>query len=151
MEKDQVGPDSMLPEEVTAVESFIPMKVSTWLSWEVTTGPKYLDLTEILEVGSNEWREGPKLPMPIDDVIVVEDPATNSLLIVSGKYSRKETKVTVNNNDNHQTEAEVTSIYRLTGPISDESRWEELPQKIKVGRRQWPVAFFIPDYLTDCQ
>ncbi len=157
-------------------------------------GSQYLDSTEILEVGANEWREGPKLPMPIDDVIVVEDPATNSLLIVGGKYYRKETEVTSsnkdnqqqetegtsnsknnnlqtetevtskkkdnhrtdteetsNNTDNQQTEAEVTSIYRLTGPISDESRWEELPQKIKVGRRQGPVAFFIPDYLTDCQ
>jgi hypothetical protein len=129
-------------------------------------GSQYLDSTEILEIGSNEWKEGPKLPMPIDDVIVVEDPATNSLLIVGGKYYRKETlvtssnknnnlqtetEVTSNNKDDQQTEVEVTSIYRLSGPISEESRWEELPQKIKVGRRQGPVAFFIPDYLTDCQ
>ena len=75
--------------------------------------------------------------MPIDDVTLVEDLVTNSLLIVGGKYSR--------------TETEVRNIFRLSGPIGDESRWEEIPQKIKVGRRQWPVAFFVPDYLTDCK
>jgi len=90
---------------------------------------------EILEPGSEVWKQGPKLPKTIDDITIVEDYTTNSVLMVGGE-------------DDHGV---LNSIYKLATPLTVTSQWEELPQKLQIGRNRWPVAFFIPDHFTDCK
>ncbi len=94
-------------------------------------GSSYLDSTEILELGSDEWRLGPKLPLKISESTMVEDKVSNSLLLVGGN-------------------GPSNKIFKLESPLTITSQWEEITQKLVVGRDGCPVAFFIPDSFVDC-
>jgi len=98
-------------------------------------GSAYLDSTEILEPGSNEWKQGPKLPIPIDEARMVEDSNKNRVLLIGGKDSN----------------GPLDKIFQLSSPLTITSQWEELPQKLQIGRKCGSVAFVIPDHFTDCQ
>ena len=93
-----------------------------------------IDSTEILEPGSNEWMLGPKLPVPIAEMMMVEDKVSNSVLLVGGYDTASSDK-----------------IFKLASPLTVTSQWEEIPQKLDVARENLPVAFFIPDSFVDCQ
>ncbi len=43
----------------------------------------YMDSTEILEPNTNVWERGPYLPLGITDAVMVEDPRTASVLLVT--------------------------------------------------------------------
>ncbi len=98
-------------------------------------GSSFLDSTEILEPGSDEWKLGPKLPLLIKQTIMVEDKVSNSVLLVAG----------------HENGISSNKIFKLASPLTITSQWEELPQKLDIGRHAWPVVFFIPDSFADCQ
>jgi len=100
-------------------------------------GPKFsINSTEILELGSNEWKEGPILPIPIEQNTIVDDHANNRILLVGGWGGYL---------------GPLHKIYQLTSPLTKTSEWEELPQTIQIGRREQPVVFFVPDEYADCQ
>jgi hypothetical protein len=94
------------------------------------------DSTEILEPGSNEWRQGPKLPMAITEATMVEDTTTKRLLLVGGW---------------DPLQLPINRLYQLVSPLTVTSQWEELPQKLEFARSSHPVAFLIPDHFVDCQ
>jgi hypothetical protein len=96
-------------------------------------GSNYLDSTEILEPGRDEWKLGPKLPSIIAETTMVEDKLSNSVLLVGGYDKGSSNK-----------------IFKLASPLTTTSQWEELPQKLSVGKQAQPVAFFIPDSFVDC-
>ncbi len=96
-------------------------------------GSSPLDSTEILELGSDEWKLGPKLPSIIAETTMVEDKLSNSVLLVGG-----------------YDEGSSNKIFKLASPLTATSQWEELPQKLSVGNQAQPVAFFIPDSFVDC-
>ena len=98
-----------------------------------------INSTEILKPGSNEWKEGPTLPMPIDQATIVEDHARNRILLVGGCGGFV------------GEQGPLNKIYQLASPLTETSQWEELPQRIQIGRREQPVVFFIPDEYADCQ
>jgi hypothetical protein len=98
-------------------------------------GKNIFDSTEILELGSNNWLQGPKLPIPLQEAPMVEDHRKNRVLLVGG---------------GDQLYQPLDKIYQLTAPLTNTSQWEELPQKLVTARRALPVAFFIPDHFADC-
>jgi hypothetical protein len=93
----------------------------------------YLATSEILDQATGKWRVGPELPVGASSYFaaLVED-AEGGIIYVGG-YTGTE---------------HLTTIYRLSH-AGDGSRWVELPQKLKKGRREF-VAFMIPDHLTSC-
>ena len=95
----------------------------------------YLSTVEVLEPGSQVWKEGPSLPKGMYGGAMVEDTAANSVLYVGGRY------------EDYPYSAD---IYRLAGPLTVTSRWEKLPQQLKYPRF-WHIAFFVPDSLVHCQ
>ena len=90
-----------------------------------------LNTTEILEDGSSQWRKGPLLPFGLHATADVEHPDGGALL-VGGSEDR------ITNLRN--------SFLRLRHA---ESSWEELPQKLKIGRDSH-VAVMVPDELVNC-
>jgi hypothetical protein len=75
------------------------------------------------------------LPILIENPRMVGDNINNRVLLIGGK-------------DSNGTQ---NKIFQLASPLTVTSQWEELPQKLQIGRNQCPVAFFIPDHFTDCQ
>jgi hypothetical protein len=86
---------------------------------------------EILDVGSNQWRMGPELPLHISGSAMVETP-TGGVALIGGR-----------GNDFTY----IDTIFQLLHSGED-ARWEELPQKLKL-RRAHHTAFLVPDGITD--
>jgi hypothetical protein len=87
---------------------------------------------EILDEGSNVWRNGPDLPFGISQASLVEDP-TGGVILVGGSSE----------DDNY-----LQTLFRLSD-AGEESEWIEMPHKLKVGR-YWHTFFLIPDDLASC-
>ena len=85
---------------------------------------------EILDEGSNEWRQGPELPIPIYMSVIVEQPVVGVALIggMSNNYT------------------ELNTIYRLPHSGKD-AEWELMPQKLKFPRYRH-TAFLVPKEKT---
>ena len=81
---------------------------------------------EILDEGTNEWRQGPELPHPICCSAAVEHPL-GGVALIGGLL-----------ND---------SIYQLSH-AGEDAKWELLPQKLKIPRYQH-LAFVVQDELVD--
>jgi N-acetylneuraminic acid mutarotase len=92
----------------------------------------YMSSTEVLDEGSNEWRQGPDLPFGIYGAAMVEDPEGGVILI--GGYS--------SSNKNLDT------LFRLSD-VGDGASWKEMPQKLQLGR-YYPTAMMIPDHIVNC-
>ncbi len=92
----------------------------------------HLATSEILVQVTGKWSVGPELPVRAASFLsaLVED-AEGGVIYVGG-YNNKYMK----------------TLYRLAH-AGDGSRWVELPQKLKIGRRM-AIAFTIPDHLTSC-
>jgi len=86
----------------------------------------YMSSVEVLDEGSNEWREGPDLPFNIYGAAIVEDPEGGVILI--GGESR--------------------SLFHLSH-VGDGASWKEMPQKLQLGRR-FLTAMMIPDHIVNC-
>jgi len=72
---------------------------------------------EVLDEGASEWRNGPDLPFKISSASLVEDP-TGGVILVGG--ASDETR-------------HLKTLFRLSD-AGDESKWIEMPQKLKFGR-----------------
>jgi hypothetical protein len=91
-----------------------------------------LSSVEILDQGSNRWREGPALPFGIGSSQLVED-QKGGVILVAGESS---------------SNGYLDKLYQLPhGGVHAE--WRQMQQKIKVGRR-YHVAFLVPDNIADC-
>ena len=84
-----------------------------------------IDSVEILDSITGSWRAGPNLPQQKNMGAMVEDP-DGGVLYLGGTYSK--------------------NIYRL---IHAQSQWIVMEQYLKA-LRSWPVAFLIPDEITNC-
>ena len=90
-----------------------------------------LSSVEILDVASNQWLKGPELPFPISGSAMVEDPR-GGVALIGGR-----------GNDSTY----LDTIFHL--PHAGEgAQWEQLPQKLKVGRGHH-TAFLIPYVVAD--
>jgi len=94
----------------------------------------YLSSVEILDVGSNLWRKGPKLPYPICCSAMVEHP-NGGVVLVGGKSVEKSNTIYLD------------TIFHLPH-AGEDAQWKELPQKLKIGRGHH-TAFLVPDLVAD--
>ena len=81
---------------------------------------------EILDEGSNEWRQGPELPQPICCSNAVEHPL-GGVALIGGLM--------------------VDTIYQLPH-AGEDAKWKLMPQKLKFAR-YYPTAFLVQDELAD--
>ncbi len=88
--------------------------------------------TEVLDQLNGEWRQGPALPFGIDEAQLVED-ADGGVVLVGGQAEGM---------------PPLDILFRLPHAGQD-GKWEELPQKLKIGRRLH-TAFMVPDNLANC-
>ena len=86
---------------------------------------------EILDEGSNEWRLGPELPLPVCCSVIVEHPL-GGIALIGGRT-----------NDN----TPLNTIYRLPNTGEDTS-WELMPQQLQVARYHH-TAFLVPNEVVD--
>ncbi len=92
----------------------------------------YLSSVEILDAGSNEWREGPSLPFGIDEAEMVED-QNGGVVLVGGE------------SDSYKY---LDTLFQLPHGGED-AVWTKMEQKLQTGR--WGhVAFLVPDNIVDC-
>ena len=91
--------------------------------------------TEILDAGSNEWRNGPQLPLSIGASQLVEDQQGRVVLVGGG---------TVVNGTNVILD---TLYYLSDGGVG--SMWTKMDQKLKIGR-YFHSAFLVHDNITNC-
>ena len=89
----------------------------------------YMSSVEILDTGSNTWRAGPDLPMTICCGVMIEHPL-GGVVLVGGKSG---------------TNNYLDTLYYLRHA---DAEWEELPQKLKLGRGQH-TAFIVPEGVAD--
>jgi hypothetical protein len=89
-----------------------------------------LSSVEILDLGGNEWRKGPDLPIGIDSAKMVEDPNGGVILVGVSSNSYRNT------------------LYQLPHGGAD-AVWTKMEQKMKIGRLNH-VAFLVPDDVVDC-
>ena len=85
--------------------------------------------SEILDEGSSEWRKGPDYPVGISSPSLIEYPDGGVILLGGDSDLTNENK-----------------FYYLEHA---NSRWVEMPQKLKIGR-QSAIAFLVPDEITNC-
>ena len=91
-----------------------------------------LSSVEILDAGSNAWRNGPELPVGIDLAQLVEV-QEGGVVLVGGSSTWDEF---------------LDTLFQLPHGGED-AEWIEMEQKLKIGRNQH-VAFLVPDSITDC-
>ena len=84
---------------------------------------------EILDEGSNEWRQGPELPLPVCCSVIVEHPL-GGIALIGGRTSEK---------------ILLNTIYRLANAGED---WELMPQQLQVARH-FHTAFLVPNEVAD--
>jgi hypothetical protein len=92
----------------------------------------HISTTEVLDQFNGEWRQGPALPFGIDEAQLVED-ADGGVVLVGG-YA--------------EGMPYLDTLFRLPHAGQD-GKWEELPQKLKIGRR-YHTAYMVPDHLANC-
>ena len=92
----------------------------------------YMTSVEVLDEGANEWRNGPDLPFGILLASLVEDPAGGVILV--GGQSRDDSY--------------LQTLFRLSD-AGDDAEWVEMPQKLKIGRREH-TSFLVPDDIASC-
>ncbi len=92
----------------------------------------YLSSVEILDEGSDEWREGPNLPFGIDEAEMVEN-QNGGVVLVGGESE----------NDHY-----LDTLFQLPHGGED-AVWTKMEQKIQTGRHHH-VAFLVPDSIADC-
>ncbi len=98
----------------------------------IVAGGFYDASVEILDLGSNEWRNGPDLPFGIAKAQMVED--KNGGVVLVGGYSDIYTF--------------LDSIFQLSHGGED-AKWIKMEQKLKAGTEDH-VAFLIPDNIVEC-
>jgi len=86
---------------------------------------------EVLDEGSNEWRQGPDLPFGIRGAAMVEDPE-GGVILIGGDASI-----------GHQE-----TLLHLSH-VGDGASWKEMPQKLQL-RRRYLTAIMIPDHIVNC-
>jgi hypothetical protein len=94
-----------------------------------------LSSVEIFDAETYAWRAGASLPFAITDAVLVEDP-TGGVILVGGRSKISELDP-----------APLDTLFRL--PHADADHWQEMPQKLKSGRR-YHSAFLIPNENVDC-
>jgi hypothetical protein len=87
---------------------------------------------EILDEGASEWRNGPDLPFGIIDASLVED-SEGGVILVGGES---------------RDDQYLQTLFRLSD-AGDQTKWVELPQKLKTGRKAH-TAFLVPDQHATC-
>jgi hypothetical protein len=91
-----------------------------------------LTTTEVLDQLNGEWRQGLPLPFAICCSKLVED-ADGGVVLIGGRIGGMTYSDT---------------LFRLPHAGHD-GKWEELPQKLKIGRN-FHNAFLAPDHLANC-
>jgi len=92
----------------------------------------YMKSVEILDEGTNEWRNGPDLPFGIYGASLVEDPA-GGVILVGGRSS----------NDIY-----LETLFRLSD-AGKNAEWFKMPQNLKPGKYSH-TAFLVPDDVVSC-
>ena len=92
---------------------------------------KDMSSVEVLDEGSNEWRQGPQLPFPICCSGIVQHPL-GGVALIGGRA----TDVTL-----------LDTIYHLAHAGND-AKWELMPQKLQTARC-YHTAFLVPDEIDD--
>ena len=86
---------------------------------------------EVYDYGAGSWRNGPSLPVTLCDASMIQD--NNGGVILIGGYSLALSK-------------SLDTLYRLPHTAA---QWELMPQRLKTARF-YPIAFLIPDNITNC-
>ena len=86
---------------------------------------------EILDEGSNEWRQGPELPLPICCSVIVEHPL-GGIALIGGRTNDV---------------VFLNTIYRLAN-AGEDTAWELMPQQLQVARH-FHTAFLVPNEVAD--
>jgi hypothetical protein len=93
---------------------------------------KHLSSVEILDEGSNEWRQGPALPFEIHGSQMIED-RNGGVVLVGGSTKSYE---------------DLNTLFHLPHAGQD-AGWRKMEQKLKSGR-SLHTAFLVPDNIVDC-
>jgi hypothetical protein len=91
-----------------------------------------LSSVEILDEGSNEWRQGPELPFEISFSQLVED-RNGGVVLVGGR---------------NKSGDYLTTLFHLPHAGQD-ARWRKMEQKLK-SARYWHTAFLVPNDIVEC-
>jgi hypothetical protein len=92
----------------------------------------YLSSVEILDIGSNEWQTGPKLPFGIYWSQMVE--AQNGGVVLIAGFSN--------------STSYLDTLFQLPH-VGHDALWTKMEQKLKIGRNHH-IAFLVPDNVVDC-
>ncbi len=90
-----------------------------------------LSTVEILDDQSNEWREGPEVPLAIDAAKMVEDKDGGVVLVGGSALS-----------------GALDTLFQLRHGMEG-AEWVEMTQKLKSARNRH-VAFLVPDHIAEC-
>ena len=93
---------------------------------------KLLSSVEILDEGSNEWRQGPELPFEIYSSQLAED-RNGGVVLVGGRTKSYDG---------------LNTLFHLPHAGQD-ARWRNMEQKLK-SANNWHTAFLVPDDIVEC-
>jgi hypothetical protein len=93
---------------------------------------KHISSVEILDEGSNVWRQGPKLPFEISWSQLVED-RNGGVVLVGGETKSGDL---------------LNTLFHLPHAGQD-ARWRKMEQKLK-SAQFWLTAFLVPDDIVEC-
>ena len=87
-----------------------------------------------LEDENAGWAEGPILPRDLEEFTLITSPEEDGVIAVGGRSGSTFSP----------------AIFKMTCTGSLNCQWTELEQKLDLGRST-PVAYLIPDELTNCE
>jgi hypothetical protein len=95
-----------------------------------------LSSVEFLDLNSEDagWAEGPSMPRDLEEFTLMTSPEENGVIAVGGRSGS----------------IFSPAIFKMTCTGSLNCEWTELEQKLEFGRSD-PVAYLIPDELTNCE
>jgi hypothetical protein len=131
-----VGPEMKTPRNIHSCGRIKKDNASQGTSIIVVGGFgdnwEYLTSVEILDEGSNSWRSGPELPIPIDLSQLVNDP--NAGVVLVGGYD--------------PYWGFLSTLWQLPHGGND-AVWMQMVRKLKIPRYRH-TAFLVPDSITSC-
>ena len=95
-----------------------------------------LSSVEFLDLDSEGagWAEGPSMPRDLEEFTLLTSPEEDGVIAVGGRSGSTFSP----------------AIFKMTCTGSLNCQWTELEQKLDLGRSA-PVAYLIPDELTNCE
>ncbi len=126
------GPVMATPRIIQSCGQIRKDKDSQQMSIIVAGDSSYLSSVEILDEGSNKWRNGPELPFQMYYSQMVQDPNAGVFLVGGFSPSR----------------GVLSTLLQLPHAGAD-AAWVKLDRKLKI-RRYRHTAFLVPDNIAYC-